>query len=385
MYKHTKRIQKGWMRRVQTPALTAQASAHGASMLVVLVAKRKLVGGKVLVRQRNLADGAEFACVVQVLVLQSQKVPNEASVKLHCSQHRHEAVVEPHVEEANGNADCPGQTADDVVHNGKVVEPNRVQQLLAQKRVVCLLGQQTKVHLHIPQARIDCVDGCGDGPQHDVGRERRLEVVLFLLGGQRREEDDAEHARVLARIHQMRERLARVAVTAETLGKAEPGGQRRHDGPHTVCHALAHRHPRLKVVAASAEEELQVQQEQRQTHQLVGQPKVLKLDLIKRRCADPPQHSEQPLAGLEGEDVNREKEKASEDRQQRNGTHELRHVDMLAEDVDEHKGAPQYSHKPANLHQVFVVDAFPDVQAHDEDVVDAVLLPVVDVNAEQGY
>lgn len=65
--------------------------------------------------------------------------------------------------------------------------------------------------------------------------------VTFVDGVERGEDDDRERGRVLERVDQVRNLLARVPVAAQALGEAQPRRKARDHRPdeHGLVHALA--------------------------------------------------------------------------------------------------------------------------------------------------
>lgn len=199
-------------------------------------------------RQGDVLDGTELSTVVQMLVLQAEKVPlpatrtdqrvgkkttgwnvsgvpgfvvmkylkNQISLPKNFNKgqsKRQDVDVDVQRQEPHN----PRKPAQKIQHNRKVVHPcPRVDQLLSQERVsigspaVLAEPEEPPVHVYIPQK---CVHTRKSG-HDDVGNFEGLSAIVPV----RKVDKQVDEARgVFASVQQMGKPLERVAVTAQTL------------------------------------------------------------------------------------------------------------------------------------------------------------------------
>jgi len=151
-----------------------------------------------------------------VFVLDTQQCPQATADDLgQCDAERHECAVLRVVRE-DGVQD-PRETQQRVEEHDGVVDPDRTQRRNIAEQPTASVGlQQREIHEEVPNGAVDGVDS-GKG---DVMAEGRA-VVLDTVDA---EEDGSEDGHdILAAVGQVREDIACVVVTAQTLQNTPDG------------------------------------------------------------------------------------------------------------------------------------------------------------------
>ena len=177
---------------------------------------------------RDVPNCSEFATIVDVLVLQAEKVPHESPHNFQHGKYRDKELIVFRHSKIIIKKDLirPGEAENQILKNGKEVETGGgVDKLIPEKWIAsCCVFKEAPVHLDVP----DEGETGGDSGRQDIQEEEGVIALSIRIGSiQGGKEHLDEGSAVLARIDQMWETLSCVPVPSDALGKSKPSRQTR--------------------------------------------------------------------------------------------------------------------------------------------------------------